>query len=121
MPFERARTLLVCGIVERRARRRAAARASLEEASGEFERLGARVWAERARAEITRLGGRGETATNGLTVTERRVAELAASGRSNKEIAAALFVTVHTVEVHLSRVYAKVGVRSRAQLSNRLE
>jgi DNA-binding CsgD family transcriptional regulator len=120
MPFERARTLLVKGVIERRARRRARARAMLEEAASEFERMGARLWAERARRELTRVGGRAPHAEGELTPTEQRVVDLAAHGLSNKEIAARLFVTVHTVEVHLSHAYAKLGVRSRAQLAGAL-
>jgi DNA-binding CsgD family transcriptional regulator len=119
MPFERARTLMVKGVTERRIRRRTAARQSLEEAASEFERLGTRAWLERARDELDRLGGRRR---NGgvLTPSEQRVVAFAAEGLSNKEIAARLVVTVHTVEVHLSRAYAKLGVRSRAQLARRL-
>jgi DNA-binding CsgD family transcriptional regulator len=120
MPFERARTLLVRGMVERRAKRRGQARRTLEEAAGEFERIGARLWAERARAELARVSGRRPRAQSELTPTEQRVVELAAEGRSNKEIAQALFVTPHTVELHLSHAYAKLGVRSRVQLASRL-
>jgi DNA-binding NarL/FixJ family response regulator len=92
----------------------------LEEAASEFERMGARLWAERARRELTRVGGRAPHAEGELTPTEQRVVDLAAHGLSNKEIAARLFVTVHTVEVHLSHAYAKLGVRSRAQLAGAL-
>ncbi len=120
MPFERARTLVVKGVTERRLRRRAAARRTLEEAASEFERMGAQLWAERARAELDRLGGRRARAEDELTPSERRVVELASSGLSNKEIAARLVVGVHTVEVHLSHAYAKLGVRSRSQLAGRL-
>jgi DNA-binding CsgD family transcriptional regulator len=116
MPFERARTLLVKGVIERRARRRARARATLEEAASEFERMGARLWAKRARGELARVGGRSSQVENGLTPSEQRVVALAAQGLSNKEIAGQLFVSVHTVEVHLSHAYAKLGVRSRSQL-----
>lgn len=120
MPLERARALLVKGAIERRAKRRGQARRTLEEAAEEFERTGARLWAERARAELARISGRRPSAAGGLTATERRVVELAANGLSNKEIARALFVTSHTVERHLSHAYAKLGVRSRAQLAGRL-
>jgi len=120
IPFERARTLFAKGILERRNRRRGHARRALEEAAVEFERMGARLWAERARTELDRIGRRRRIAPDELTPSERRAAELAAQGLSNKEIAAALFVTVHTVEVHLSHAYAKLGVRSRAQLTGRL-
>jgi DNA-binding CsgD family transcriptional regulator len=120
MPFERARTKLVQGSVERRARRRRAARATLTEAAEEFERLGARLWVERARSELERVEGRRPGNPNELTPSERRVAVLAAGGRSNKEIAQALAVTPHTVEVHLSRAYAKLDIHTRAQLRQRL-
>jgi DNA-binding CsgD family transcriptional regulator len=118
LPLERARTLLVLGVARRRARERAAARQALEESGSLFEQLGAPLWAARAREELARVGGRAAVA--GLTPAEQRVAELAASGRSNKEIAAALFVTVKTVEATLSRVYRKLGVRSRAALAHAL-
>ncbi len=119
MPFERARTLLALGSTRRRAKRRRAARESLDEALAIFEELGARLWSEKAREELARIGGRPKP-TGDLTPTERRVAALVAEGRSNKEAAAALFVTVKTVESNLSRVYAKLGVRSRAELAHRL-
>jgi DNA-binding CsgD family transcriptional regulator len=77
--------------------------------------MGARVWADRARAELGRIGGRA-TAT-GLTPTEQRVADLVAEGRSNKEVAGELFVSVRTVEANLTRVYAKLGIRSRTELA----
>jgi DNA-binding CsgD family transcriptional regulator len=118
MPFELARTLLVQGQVRRRRREKRAARESLEQALALFEELGAPLWAEQARAELDRLGSR--PAGKELTAAEQRVAELAAQGRSNKEIASELFVSVHTVEVHLSHAYAKLGVRSRGQLAQRL-
>jgi DNA-binding CsgD family transcriptional regulator len=120
MWFERARTLLVKGATERRARRRASARASLAEAASEFERIGARVWAERARDELDRVAGPSRRDADDLTPSQRRTVELAVDGLSNKEIAARLVVSVHTVEVHLSRAYAKLGVRSRTQLAGRL-
>jgi DNA-binding CsgD family transcriptional regulator len=116
MPFERARTLLVAGVVERRANRRSRARRALAEAAHEFERMGARLWARRANEELSRVTGRPPRATGELTPAEQRVVRLAADGLSNKEIASALFVAVNTVEVHLSHAYAKLGVRSRSQL-----
>jgi ATP/maltotriose-dependent transcriptional regulator MalT len=117
MPFELARTLLVQGQVQRRRRQKRATRESLEQALALFESMGAPLWAQRARDEIARLGRRRR---EGLTASEGRVADLAVQGLSNKEIAQALFVTVHTVEVHLSHAYAKLGVRSRTQLAGRL-
>lgn len=119
MPFERARTLLVKGIIERRSRRRSQSRASLQEAAGEFQRMGARLWAARAEAELSRLGLR-RSSGDQLTEGERRCAELAATGKTNREIAEAMFISLKTVEANLSRAYAKVGVRSRAELAARL-
>jgi DNA-binding CsgD family transcriptional regulator len=118
-PFERARTLLAFGSVRRRAKQKRAAREALEEATASFEQLGARLWAERAREELARVSGR-RPSTSELTETEERVARLAAQGLSNKEIAAALFVTVHTVEAHLVHVYRKLAIRSRSELAARL-
>jgi len=120
VPETSARTLLVKGTVERRLRRRARAARALEEALAEFERMGAKLWAERARTELDRVGGRQPRSPGELTPSERRIAELVAEGLSNKEIAATLFVSVHTVEVHLSHAYAKLCVHSRAQLARRL-
>jgi DNA-binding CsgD family transcriptional regulator len=118
-PLELGRTLLAKGEVERRAKQKSAARESVGGALGIFEELGAKVWAERARAELARTGGRA-SASDAMTPTERRIAELVARGSSNKEVAAAAFVSVKTVEAHLSRIYAKLGVRSRAALAHRL-
>jgi DNA-binding CsgD family transcriptional regulator len=119
--FDQARTLLALGRGERRLRKWGAARGSLERAAAIFDELGSPGWAEQARAELGRVGARRPSPTGELTPTERRTAELAADGLSNKEIAQALYVTVHTVEVHLSRAYAKLGVRSRSQLVGRLD
>jgi len=115
MPFERGRTLLVKGTIERRRRQKRAARATLEQAFVVFEALDARLWAQRAEREVARVGVRSK-AQSGLTPVEERVARLAASGQTNREIASALFVSVKTVEDNLSRVYRKLGIRSRAQL-----
>jgi DNA-binding CsgD family transcriptional regulator len=114
--FERGRTLLACGAVRRRTRQRGAAREALQAALEIFEQQGAQQWARRASEELGRISGR-RPAGPELTATELQVARLAAQGRANKEIAAALFMSVHTVEAHLSRVYRKLGVRSRTQLS----
>jgi DNA-binding CsgD family transcriptional regulator len=118
-PFERARTLLCLGSAHRQARQKGAARDALEEALATFEELGARLWAEKARAELRRISGRRRAAED-LTESEERVAVLAAAGRSNREIAAALYMSVHTVGAHLSRTYRKLDVRSRTELTARL-
>jgi DNA-binding CsgD family transcriptional regulator len=118
VPIERGRTLVALGSAYRRAGQRRKARATLEEALELFERIGARIWADRARAELGRLGGRAPSGDE-LTPTERRVAELVAQGRTNRDVAAALFVTVRTVEANLTRVYAKLGIRSRTELAAR--
>ena len=120
MPFETARTQLLLGQLQRRRRRRQDADASLREALDTFERLGTPLWASRAKAEIARLDSpRGDG--KGLTAAEQRTARLAAAGRSNKEIAAELFIAEKTVEMYLSAAYRKLGVRSRAALSTALD
>jgi DNA-binding CsgD family transcriptional regulator len=118
MPFEVARTLLVHGQILRRRRKRHAAREALQQAHRLFVELGSPLWAERTQVELDALGPQRSVGT--LTSAELRVAELAVAGMSNKEIAAALFVSVHTVEIHLSHTYAKLGVRSRSQLAANL-
>jgi DNA-binding CsgD family transcriptional regulator len=118
-PFERARTQLAFGATLRRAKRKADARSVLEDAAGAFEILDAVAFADRARSELERIGGR-QRSGGGLTPTERQVAELVADGKSNKEVAATLFVTVKTVEANLSRIYAKLGIRSRGALARHL-
>ena len=105
------------GRTQRRAKKRGAARATLDDALARFEHLGAPLWAEQTRAELTRIGGR--LASNGeLTEAERRIALLVAEGRTNREVAATLFLTVHSVETTLTRVYRKLEVRSRAELAH---
>jgi DNA-binding CsgD family transcriptional regulator len=119
-PFESARTDLALGGVQRRLRERRAARASLERTRAAFLDLGSVAWAERATTELARVGGRAP-AGDGLTPTERAVAELVARGRTNRETAAALFLSVHTVEAALTAVYGKLGVRSRTELARRID
>jgi DNA-binding CsgD family transcriptional regulator/tetratricopeptide (TPR) repeat protein len=118
--FDAARSLLSLGRAQRRNRKWGAARASLEQAAAAFDELGSPGWADAARSEVERVGGRRAAGTGELTTAERRVVELAVDGLSNKEIARSLVVAVPTVETHLSRAYAKLGVRSRAQLARRL-
>jgi DNA-binding CsgD family transcriptional regulator len=115
MPLELARTYLVAGDVARRARRRIEAREHVEAARQAFVRLGAVPWARRADAELARLGA-ARAAGLDLTAAERRVASLVASGRTNREAAAELYMGLRTVETHLSAVYRKLGVRSRSEL-----
>jgi DNA-binding CsgD family transcriptional regulator len=114
MPFERGRTLLAYGQVLRRGNERRQARAVLGEALAVFGALEAPVWADRAREELDRMPVR--RSATGLTATEEHIARLAAAGLSNREIAEQAFISLKTVEANLSRVYAKFGVRSRAQL-----
>jgi DNA-binding CsgD family transcriptional regulator len=114
-PFERGRTLLARGEALRRFRRRGRAREALAAAVAIFDELGARRWHERAAAELARTGHRQTGST--FTATELQVAQLVAAGRTNREVAEALFMSVHTVEAHLTRVYRSLGVRSRTELT----
>jgi DNA-binding CsgD family transcriptional regulator/sulfopyruvate decarboxylase TPP-binding subunit len=118
-PFGEARALLALGIVRRRVRQKRAAREALELALKGFEALGASVWVDETRAELGRVGGR--TRENGLTAAERRVALLVAEGRTNREVAAALFLGERTVASHLTHIYAKLGVRSRTELARKVQ
>lgn len=119
MPFERARTELLAGETHRRFKQRAAARALLGRALSTFESIGVPLWAARARAALERVGGP-SVGGDPLTGTERRIAELAASGLSNREIADRAYLSIKTVESNLTRVYRKLGVRSRVGLANAL-
>src|SRR5262249_34696858 len=120
MPFERARTQLLLGQLQRRQRRRDAAATSLHDSLQTFEQLGTTLWAARVQAELAR-GMSGRRRAEGLTPSEERVAELAASGMTNRDIAATLFISPKTVEVNLSRIYRKLGIRSRMELHKALE
>lgn len=111
--FDAARTLLVLG----RMQRRTSAIATLERATEGFAAHGAHGWAQVAAAERDALGSVPRGAPDDLTRAERRVVELAAAGRSNREIARSLSITINTVETHLSRAYAKLGVAGREELS----
>jgi DNA-binding CsgD family transcriptional regulator/tetratricopeptide (TPR) repeat protein len=117
MPFELGRTLLAKGMIERRAKHKAAARDSLERALGIFEHLGASLWAGKASRELSKLAGR--TPAGGLTETERRVAALVTQGKTNREVASAMFVTENTVQTHVRHIFQKLGVRSRTELAAR--
>jgi DNA-binding CsgD family transcriptional regulator len=113
-PFERARTLLVLGTVQRRERKKRPARESLEAAFAIFHALGAALWSERTLGELARVGGR--PAATGLTATEERVAELLASGLTYQQAADALFVSPKTVQWNVSKIYRKLDIHSRAEL-----
>jgi DNA-binding CsgD family transcriptional regulator len=115
LPFVRARTRLALASALRRARSKRQARLLFDQAIAGFDALGARSWAQRARDEAARVSGR-VPAGSTLTITEARVAALVAEGRSNREVAQVLVVTPRTVEAHLTRIYAKLGLRSRAEL-----
>jgi len=115
MPFERARTQLLVGQLQRRQRQKERSRATLREALQSFEAMGAQLWAGRVRSELARAEVV-PTRDLALTPSERRVAELAASGMTNKDVAAALFISPKTVEANLGRIYRKLGINSRAEL-----
>jgi DNA-binding NarL/FixJ family response regulator len=119
MPFERARTQLLLGQIQRRLRQKESAAATLAEAMATFEEVGTPLWEDRCRAEIARIG-QGTRAGTVLTSSEQRVAELAATGMTNREVAAALFISPKTVESNLARVYRKLAIRSRAELGSRM-
>jgi DNA-binding CsgD family transcriptional regulator len=121
-PFDRARTTLLYGEWLRRARRKTEAREQLGVARRLFDQLGARPWAERATGELAAIDGSSQQRTTSaeasrLTPQELQIAELAAAGLSNRDIAAQLFLSPRTVEYHLYKVYPKLDIRSRAELS----
>ena len=117
-PFEAARSRLALGQLYRRTGYKGMASEALNAAAVAFGELGIPRWAQRACDEASRVGLHPTTST--LTETERRVAELVGSGRSNQETAAELFISVKTVEANLTRVYRKLSVRSRTELANHL-
>jgi DNA-binding CsgD family transcriptional regulator len=117
--FDEARTLLTLGRAQRRNSQRSAARKTLSKATELFASLGCTGWAAQARSELAQVSGRRPN-DGALTPSERSVVELASEGLSNKEIAARLFVSTHTVETHLTHAYSKLGVRSRSQLAARI-
>jgi len=119
MPGELGRTLLALGRLHWRRSERRRAQQVLARAVTAFDSAQARCWAAVARAELGRAWAR-RGAPEQLTPTERQVAELAGSGLRNTEIAARLFLSTKTVEAHLSRVYRKLGVRSRTELAGRI-
>jgi DNA-binding CsgD family transcriptional regulator len=119
MPFERARTGLLVGQLHRRQRQKNAAATTLREALVVFEDLGTPLWAQRARTELARIHLTAPT-SGALTASEHRVAELAATGMTNRDVAAALFISPKTVEANLARIYRKLGIRSRAELGQHM-
>lgn len=119
MPFERARTQLLLGQLQRRQRRKEAAASTMHEAMRAFEEMGSPLWVRRTEAELARTNV-SPNRDVALTPSEQRVAELAASGMTNRDIAAALFISTKTVEHNLTRIYRKLGIRSRAQLGRQL-
>jgi DNA-binding CsgD family transcriptional regulator len=121
MPFEQARTLLCEAETLRRMRQPAAARPLLRQARNAFNLLGALPWAARAERELAATGESGATRADRrvdrLTPQEFQIARSVADGASNSDTAAALFLSQKTVESHLTRIYRKLGVRSRAELA----
>jgi DNA-binding CsgD family transcriptional regulator/tetratricopeptide (TPR) repeat protein len=117
-PLDHGRALLVAGQALRRAGQRRRAAVRLQAARNVFSGVGAVLWAERAANELRRASPRPRR-TGELTGAERRVAALVAEGRTNREVAAQLFITPGSVEVHLTRIYRKLGVRSRTELARR--
>ena len=104
--------------MERRAKRKREARDTLTKALAVFDDLGAPLWAEKTSAELARIGGRAPSSQE-LTPTEERVAALVAGGSTNREAADSLFISIHTVEANLKRIYRKLGVRSRTELASK--
>ena len=119
IPFERARTQFVLGQIQRRRRQKKAAAVQLTEAAEAFARLGTPLWAARARAELDRVSV-SPAGGSQLTPSEQRVADLAATGMTNREVAGVLFISPKTVEANLARVYHKLGIHSRAELGPRM-
>jgi len=120
LPLELARTELVYGEWLRRQRRKVDARVHLRAALAVFERLGASPWAERTRSELQASGQtarrRDPSTREQLTPQELQVARLAGQGLTNQQIAEQLFISRHTVGYHLHKLYAKLGIASRAEL-----
>jgi DNA-binding CsgD family transcriptional regulator len=118
-PYGRARASLALGSVLRRARQKRTARDASAAALQGFQEVGAETWVEKARSELGSIGGRKRE--EGLTPAEQRVAALVAEGRTNREVAAALFLGERTVASHLTHIYAKLGIRSRTELARVLD
>jgi DNA-binding NarL/FixJ family response regulator len=116
LPMEIGRALLEKGTLERRAKRKSAAKQSLEHALAILEPLQAQMWVARARDELGRVGLRRAVVSDGLTPAQERVAELVLAGMSNRQIADTLYMSLRTVETHVTKIYRELGVKSRAQL-----
>jgi DNA-binding NarL/FixJ family response regulator len=116
-PLEQARTLYAHGAFLRRRRHKRAARGALEQALAIFEAAEAEQWTKRTRAELGRIGGRRAAAAGTLSATEAAIARLVTSGRTNQEVAAELHLSARTVEWNLSKLYRRLGVRSRTELA----
>ena len=119
-PLDEARARLTAGSAHRRLGERRRAAAELESAAAILEALGAPLWLERVEEELRRARPRRSHDRGELTAAERGVAGLVATGRTNKEVAAELFTSVATVEAHLTRIYRKLGVRSRSELTRQV-
>jgi DNA-binding CsgD family transcriptional regulator len=119
LPLERGRALLAAGEALRRLGQRRRAADKLDAAKQIFAELGAPLWVARAEKELSRARPRSRRERE-LTSAERGVAALVAAGRTNREVAAELFTTVGTVEVHLTRIYRKLGLRSRTELARQV-
>lgn len=119
LPIDFARALLIKGQIHRRRKERKAARPALERAFELFVEMGMPLWSARAQADLDRLGGRTTRAFE-LTPTEDRVARLAAAGMTNREVAQAIFISPKTVEANLTRIYRKLGIRTRAELGAKM-
>ena len=120
LPLELGRTLLERGSLERRAKRKSAAKRTLEQALAILEPLEANMWVARARDELGRIGLRRAVLSDELTQAQMQVAESVAAGMSNREIAGTLHMSTRTVEAHLTKIYRHYGVRSRSQLASSL-
>jgi DNA-binding NarL/FixJ family response regulator len=118
--WEQARTQVIAGDIHRRARRRAKARSAFSDAATIFGSLGAGMWVMHAREQLERIGAGRDEARGGLTPTQEEVAQLVISGSTNREVADRLFMSVHTVEAHLSAIYRALGIRPRNDLGRAL-
>ncbi|MGD1348661.1 LuxR C-terminal-related transcriptional regulator [Mycobacterium seoulense] len=117
MPFEKARTQLLLGELQRRRRMKDVSATTLRGALHAFEELGMPLWANRARAALACANVLRLQTGDGLTLSERRIAELVAKGMTNRAIASTLFISPKTVEANLARMYRKLNIRSRAELA----